>query len=89
MSDQTPVVVRTFLNAIEAELARTALEAAGIDARVHSDDAGGVYPGMWTARGVQLLVNPDDQEAAERTLAALEDPASRPDPLDPDDPTAA
>jgi hypothetical protein len=44
---------------------------------------------MWTARGVQLLVSAEDEDLAERTLAALDDPASRPDPLDPDDPSAA
>jgi hypothetical protein len=76
MSDARFVVIRTFLNAIEAELARSALDAAGIDARVHSDDAGGVHPGMWIARGVQVIVRESDVEGAEEALTARADPGA-------------
>jgi hypothetical protein len=40
VSDSELVVVRTFLSRIEADLAKSALEAAGIEALVQADDAG-------------------------------------------------
>jgi hypothetical protein len=53
------VSVRTFLNRIEAELAMSALEAAGIEATLSRDDCGGVRPSLWLS-GVELLVRPED-----------------------------
>ena len=61
------VVVRTYLNEIEAELARSALEAADIDAAVRTDDAGGARPAMWMS-GVRLLVRAEDAERADQIL---------------------
>ena len=59
------VVIRTFLNAIDADLAQGALEAAGIDAMVSADDAEGNQPGLWMG-GVRVLVREEDaQQAAE------------------------
>jgi hypothetical protein len=66
--------MRVFLNVYEAEVARGALQAAGIDAWVRSDDAGGVHPGMWTARGVQLLVREEDVERADAVLNSFAGP---------------
>jgi hypothetical protein len=68
MTDSDLVAVRTFANAIDAELARSALEAAGIDAAVRSDDAGGLHPGMWIASGVRLLVREEDVRRADAVL---------------------
>jgi Putative prokaryotic signal transducing protein len=62
------VAVRTFLNRIEAELARSALEAAEIDAMVSADDAGGASAGLWVSRGVRLLVRAEDVCRAEDIL---------------------
>lgn len=53
------VTVRTFLNRIEADLALTALQAAGIDGVLQLDDCGGVRPSLWLS-GVDLLVRPED-----------------------------
>jgi hypothetical protein len=55
MSQPELVVVRTYLNKFEAEVARTALEAAGIEAVVRADDANGNATGLWMT-GVRLLV---------------------------------
>jgi hypothetical protein len=68
--DETPlVVVATFNNRHEAELARSALDAAGIDALVQSDDGGGMRPSLaWAATGVQVIVREDDVEAAREIL---------------------
>jgi hypothetical protein len=62
------VAVRTFLTRIEAELARSALEAAEIDAMVDADDAGGTQSGLWLARGVRLLIRAEDIDRAEEIL---------------------
>jgi hypothetical protein len=63
------VVVRTFVNRIEAELAHSALEAAEIDSTIIDDDAGGTQPELWL-RGVKLLVREGDLERASEVLAA-------------------
>lgn len=68
MSDTPLVVIRTFLNRIDAELAKGALEAAEIDAMVAADDAGGLRPSFWVLRGVRLLVREEDIERAEEVL---------------------
>ena len=62
------VVVGTFLNKIEAELAHGALEAADIESMVAADDAGGMRPGLWMS-GVKLLVRADDVERAAEVLS--------------------
>jgi hypothetical protein len=61
------VTVRTFLNRIEAELALSALEAAGIDVVLSRDDCGGVRPSLWLS-GVDLLVRPEDFRRATDVL---------------------
>lgn len=63
------VVVRTFANRIEAELARSALEAADIESTIVDDDAGGTQPELWL-RGVTLLVREDDVDRAAEILDA-------------------
>jgi hypothetical protein len=63
MNDAELVVVATFLNRIDAELAQGALEAADIKAIVSADDAGGLRPGLWLG-GVRLLVRAEDAEEA-------------------------
>lgn len=67
MTESEPVVVRQFMSAIEAELARGALEAAGITAVVRADDVGGMRPHLQMG-GVALLVRPEDVEAAREVL---------------------
>jgi len=63
-------VIRTFSSEIEAEMAMSALEAAGIESVMRRDDCGGVQPAMgWTA-GVQVVVNDEDVDAATDVLDA-------------------
>jgi Putative prokaryotic signal transducing protein len=57
------VSVGTFLNHIDADLARSALEAAGIESLIQSDDCGGVRPHLWMG-GIQLLVRDADAQRA-------------------------
>lgn len=59
--------VRTFLNRIEAAVALSAVQAAGIDAVLAGDDCGGVRPSLWLT-GVDLLVRPEDVRRATEVL---------------------
>jgi hypothetical protein len=59
------VVIRTFFHHIQADLARSALGAAGIESTISADDAGGMWPG---GNRVRLLVEQEDAEAADEIL---------------------
>jgi len=61
--DEVLVTVGTFLTHIDADLARSALEAAGIESMIVSDDCGGVRPHLWMA-GVELRVRDEDAQRA-------------------------
>ena len=61
------IVFRTFLNHFDVELARMALEAAGIQCFIRRDDCGGMRPHLWMA-GIDLLVHTDDAQRAEEVL---------------------
>jgi hypothetical protein len=67
MTHSELVVVATFLNRIEAEMARGALEAVEIESMVSADDAGGLRPGLWMS-GVKLLVRAEDAKRAASVL---------------------
>jgi hypothetical protein len=62
------IVVETFTYRHQAELAQTALEAAGISSMISADDAGGEVVGLEFTRGVRLLVRPEDEEQARNIL---------------------
>ena len=66
--DYSLVVIRSFGDRFEAELAQSALEAAGIESIVRSDDAGGMRPAMTFANGAQLVVRFEDAERADEVL---------------------
>ena len=70
MSSQELVVLRTFNNNIDADLARSALEAVGIESLVRADDAGGLRPSLWVGSGVQVMVRAEDAQWAEEVLSA-------------------
>ena len=61
------VVVRTYINRIEADLAHSALSASGIASMIEADDAAGTQPGLWLG-GVKLLVRADDAAQAGEIL---------------------
>jgi hypothetical protein len=67
------VVLETFSNRIEAEMAAGILEAEGIEAMVMADDAGGTYPMLQFIRGVKLMVAAEDKAQAKEILAAMEE----------------
>ncbi len=83
MSDAALVVVGSFPNRVEAEMAQGALQAAGSESVITADDAGGQYAALaFTGRGVRLSVWPSDRDQAEAILASgappPDDPAIEP-----------
>ena len=70
MTDTALVVIRTFLNNVDAELARSVLESAAIESMIQADDCGGVRPHLWMG-GVQLLVAAENAAQAEEVLGTL------------------
>ena len=69
------VVVRTFLNSFDAELAKSALEAAQIESMIRADDAGGMRPHLWMG-GIELVVRLEDAERAIEVLGSGESPTA-------------
>jgi hypothetical protein len=68
MNNSELVVVHTFSDQFAADVAKSALDAAGIECFVKSDDAGGMRPGMWVGNGVQLVVRAEDADRATEIL---------------------
>ena len=56
--------IRTFSSHDTAELARSNLEAHGIECWVNADDCGGMYPSLTAPGGVRLLVRASNAEVA-------------------------
>jgi hypothetical protein len=62
------IVVGAYPSRSEAELAQTALTAAGIPSVIAADDAGGAYP-FDLSGGARLLVDEADAEDAAAVLS--------------------
>lgn len=67
------VQVGTYNTRSDAELAQSALAAAGIQSAVTADDAGGAYPFDLTG-GVRLIVDEVDADDAAAILAGGSSP---------------
>lgn len=65
---QKQVVVGKFDNALEAEIAKGHLAAAGIDASILKDDGGGMFPSLQQTAGVQLVVAETQEKEARAIL---------------------
>lgn len=71
MSDAKLVVVQSFGNRAEAELAKGALQAAGIQAMTQADTVGGMREHIaWSGAGFQVFVREEDAAAARDVLVA-------------------
>jgi hypothetical protein len=78
------VVVHTYATRPEAELAKVALENAGIPAMTQGDTAGGMRDHLaWSGEGFKVWVREDDAVDAHELLNQL---AAEPVENDPDDP---
>jgi hypothetical protein len=75
--DATPdlVTICTFCSESEAMIAKSALDAFGIDCTLASDDCGGQRPSLTMSNGVRLVVRADDAGPAVDVLSNVaEDP---------------
>ncbi len=69
MRDANLVVVYTFGSGAEADMAKSVLEAADIDAMIQADTAGGMRPHLaWSGSGFKVLVREEDAAAAREVL---------------------
>lgn len=64
-------LLRTFSNEIEAEMAMSALEAAGIASAMRRDDCGGIQPAMGLTGGIQVIVDDENLEEATTVIDAF------------------
>ncbi len=64
------VPIRSFTNEFEADIAKAALDAFGIENMLSRDDCGGQRPHMSLGAGIRLLVRSHDAERAEEALAS-------------------
>ncbi len=71
MTDET-VVAAVFASRYEAEFARETLAAAGVDAILLADDAGGAYAGLSFTGQARLLVRRSDLVRAKALLSEAE-----------------
>jgi F420-dependent methylenetetrahydromethanopterin dehydrogenase len=77
------VVVKAFGNRIDAELAKGALENAGIEATIQSDTVGRMREHIAsTGAGFQILVREQDLAASREALTPIEDPEFEDDDSD-------
>ena len=63
------VAVQAFATQLDADLAKSLLESAGIDAIIQADRAGGMRDHLaWSGFGFKLLVREEDVEEAREAL---------------------
>jgi hypothetical protein len=62
------VTIRTLANEVEANLAKSRLQAAGIDSILTRDDCGGMRPSLTWVQGIKLVVRSGDAERAAAVL---------------------
>jgi hypothetical protein len=65
------VTIRTFASESEANIAKSALDAFGIDNMIGSDDCGGQRPSLTFAEGIRLLVRSADADSARQVLSPV------------------
>jgi hypothetical protein len=71
LSNEGLVVLRTYNNKMQADVAAMTLTAAGIESLVRTNDrAGGALPQMSFIRGIQLVIRSEDLEDADEILSA-------------------
>ncbi len=66
------IAIRTFTSESEADIAKGALQAFGIECMLSHDDCGGQQPPLLMGEGVRLMVRSGDAAQAEEALTAGE-----------------
>lgn len=70
------VVIRTFGNEVDAQIAQGTLASLGVSALLETDNCGGMRPHLDLTVGVRLLVAQPDADRALEILAAIPAPAA-------------
>ena len=65
------VIIQTFSNEINAEIAKQKLASSGIDSFISKDDDGGMFPSLQQTLSVKLEVLDSDRTKAEKILQSL------------------
>lgn len=68
MAESALIPVRSFTTEMEADIAKSALEAFGIECMISRDDCGGQRPHLAFGGGTRLLVKAEDVQSAEDVL---------------------
>jgi putative signal transducing protein len=72
-------VVERFASQVEADLAKSALESAGIDAMIQADRAGGMRDHLaWSGLGFKVLVREEDATEAREVLNPPQNASAEP-----------
>lgn len=66
------VVLKTFINRYEADLAKGLLDEKGILNMISDEDIGGFQVGMVIGEPIKLIVNEDDLEKAKLAIRIIE-----------------
>jgi hypothetical protein len=73
MPDPKLIVVQSYGSRIEAELAKGALEDAGIQSMIQADTAGGMREHLaWSGAGFKIVVREEDATVAREILTPVE-----------------
>lgn len=73
MDNAILVVVQSFESRQAADMARSALESAGIESMIQADSAGDMRHHLaWATGGFKLLVREEDATAAAEALAPVD-----------------
>ena len=65
------VIVASYGNDFDAEIAKGHLESAGIEAIVIKDDGGGMLPSLQSNEGVKVMVSQKNEQKALQVLQEL------------------
>ncbi len=69
MPEERLAVVGIFNNQMEADIAVSVLDSAGIEATIQADSVGGFRPHLaWANGGFKLLVREEDEAASREAL---------------------
>jgi len=80
MQDIHLVVVQSYASRPEAELAKGALDAAGIPAMIQSDSVGGMREHLaWSGAGFKILVREEDVTDSREVLTPQSEGDEAPD----------
>jgi len=71
MDNRKLVTIETFVNELDAEVAKQHLQSHGIDAMISKDDCGGMRPWLQQQQGVVLQVFENDSAKAIKILIAM------------------